>query len=99
MMKPTEAVLGGSAFIVAHASGSIMMSPTNASAEYTGVDTADVDIMMGTFTKSFGGMGGYVAASKETITFLRGRCSASVYHNALSPVVCQQILSSFKVRF
>lgn len=29
--------------------------------EYCGVDTKDVDIMMGTFTKSFGGMGGYIA--------------------------------------
>ncbi|KAI2499502.1 Aminotransferase class I and II [Fragilaria crotonensis] len=29
--------------------------------EYCGVDTADIDIMMGTFTKSFGGMGGYIA--------------------------------------
>lgn len=25
------------------------------------MDTKDVDVMMGTFTKSFGGMGGYVA--------------------------------------
>ena len=31
--------------------------------EYLGVDPADVDIMMGTFTKSFGGCGGYIAAS------------------------------------
>lgn len=32
--------------------------------EVTGVDPADVDIMMGTFTKSFGSCGGYVAGSK-----------------------------------
>ena len=30
--------------------------------EYWGVDPSDVDIMMGTFTKSFGGCGGYIAA-------------------------------------
>ena len=65
--------------------------------EYTGVDTADVDIMMGTFTKSFGGMGGYIAGSKKLINFLRKKCAASSYHNALSPVVCQQVISSFKV--
>lgn len=29
--------------------------------EYCGVDAKDVDVMMGTFTKSFGGMGGYIA--------------------------------------
>jgi serine palmitoyltransferase len=32
--------------------------------ELLGVDPADVDIMMGTFTKSFGSCGGYIAASK-----------------------------------
>ncbi len=31
--------------------------------EYWRVDPADIDIMMGTFTKSFGASGGYLAAS------------------------------------
>lgn len=65
--------------------------------EYCGVDTADIDIMMGTFTKSFGGMGGYIAGSKEVINFLRHVCAGSASHNSLSPVVCQQVISSFKV--
>lgn len=30
--------------------------------DYWGVDPGDVDILMGTFTKSFGGCGGYIAA-------------------------------------
>ena len=29
--------------------------------EYAGVDTKDIDILMGTFTKSFGAIGGYIA--------------------------------------
>jgi len=66
--------------------------------EYTGVDPSDIDILMGTFTKSFGAMGGYIASSKAVITMLREKCAASAYHNALSPVVCQQIISSFTVR-
>ena len=32
--------------------------------DYFGVDPADIDIMMGTFTKSFGAAGGYIAASE-----------------------------------
>ena len=36
--------------------------------EYFGVDPADVDIMMGTFTKSFGAAGGYIAASQVRTT-------------------------------
>ena len=65
--------------------------------EFAGVDPADVDILMGTFTKSFGGMGGYIAASKEVITHLKQSCAGMLYHNSLSPVVCQQILTSFTV--
>lgn len=65
--------------------------------EYTGVDPRDVDVMMGTFTKSFGGMGGYVAADRRVISMLRRECAGSSYHNSLSPVVCQQIISSFNV--
>jgi serine palmitoyltransferase len=81
----------------AHSIGA--MGPTGRGcAEYCGVDTADIDIMMGTFTKSFGGMGGYIAASKEVINFLKHMCAGSSYHNSLSPIVCQQIISSFKVR-
>jgi len=67
-------------------------------AEYTGVDTRDIDIMMGTFTKSFAGMGGYIAADKSIIDHLRKRCSGSAFHTSMSPVVCQQVLTAFEVR-
>ncbi len=82
----------------AHSIGA--MGPTGRGCcEYTGVDPADVDILMGTFTKSFGGMGGYVAADRRIIAELRQDCAGSTYHNSLSPVVCQQIISSFQVRY
>ena len=38
--------------------------------DYFGVDPADVDIMMGTFTKSFGAAGGYIAATQVNINTL-----------------------------
>jgi serine palmitoyltransferase len=80
----------------AHSIGA--MGPTGRGcAEYCGVDTSDIDIMMGTFTKSFGGMGGYIAGSKDVLDYLRRKCAGSAYHNALSPVVCQQVISSLKV--
>ena len=80
----------------AHSIGA--MGPTGRGCcEYTGVDPSEVDVLMGTFTKSFGGMGGYVAADKRVIDMLRKECAGSAYHNSLSPVVCQQIISSFQV--
>jgi len=65
--------------------------------EHAGVDPRDVDILMGTFTKSFGGMGGYIAGSKELITAIRARSAGFVYHNSMSPVVCRQIITALEV--
>jgi len=38
--------------------------------DYFGVNPADIDIMMGTFTKSFGAAGGYIAASEVKTSLL-----------------------------
>ena len=65
--------------------------------EHCGVDPADVDILMGTFTKSFGGMGGYIAGAKATISHLRRTCAGIRQQNAMSPIVCAQIVRAFKI--
>jgi len=66
-------------------------------AEYFGVDTRDIDIMMGTFTKSFGGSGGYIAAESEIINHIRATSHSSAYASTLSPPVIQQVISSMKI--
>jgi serine palmitoyltransferase len=38
--------------------------------DYFGLDPKDVDILMGTFTKSFGSAGGYIAGSKQVTVVL-----------------------------
>lgn len=65
--------------------------------EHWGVDPKDIDIMMGTFTKSFGSCGGYIAGSKELITHLRRNCPAHLYAAAISPGAAEQILSAIKL--
>lgn len=39
--------------------------------EHAGVAPSDVDVLMGTFTKSFGAAGGYIAGMYYTITITR----------------------------
>lgn len=51
--------------------------------EHLGVDFDEVDILMGTFTKSFGSAGGYLAASHAVIQHLRDN---SPSHQMVSPV-------------
>ncbi|KAF8333126.1 serine palmitoyltransferase 2 [Cantharellus anzutake] len=62
--------------------------------DYFGIDPKNVDILMGTFTKSFGAAGGYISGSKALIDCVRARIHASSYAEAMSPAVLTQIISS-----
>jgi glycine C-acetyltransferase len=55
-------------------------------AEEQGVDD-EIDIHLGTFSKSLGGQGGYVAGSGQLINYLRGFSRSRFFSCALSPVV------------
>ena len=65
--------------------------------EATGVSTKEIDCLMGTFTKSFGGMGGYMAGSKKMCDHIRASSSGCAYSMSLSPVVTQQIITAFRI--
>ncbi|XP_041645654.1 serine palmitoyltransferase 3 isoform X2 [Cheilinus undulatus] len=64
--------------------------------ELFNVNPADIDVMMGTFTKSFGAAGGYIAGKKELVDYLRSRSHSSVYASAMSPPVTEQIMRAMK---
>lgn len=65
--------------------------------EYWGVDPADVDIMMGTFTKSFAAVGGYIAGDKDLINFVRGTAFSSVYDVSMTTPMVQQIITVLNI--
>lgn len=80
----------------AHSIGAI--GPTGRGiCEHSRVDPADVDILMGTFTKSFGAVGGYLCASKKVVDVLRRNCIAHTYHGGIPPVACMQIIQAMKI--
>lgn len=65
--------------------------------DYYGMDTKDIDILMGTFTKSFGSAGGYIGGSKTLINYLRVNSHAHCYASSMSPAVAQQIITSMQI--
>jgi len=65
--------------------------------DYFGVDPGEVDILMGTLTKSFGANGGYVAAEKDIITKLKSTNAATLLGESPTPPVLVQILASLKM--
>ncbi|ORZ36514.1 pyridoxal phosphate-dependent transferase [Catenaria anguillulae PL171] len=65
--------------------------------DYHNVDPRKVDILMGTFTKSFGAAGGYIAGSRALIAHMRTRCHAPVYAETIPTCVAQQIITSTKI--
>ena len=62
--------------------------------DYFNIPPRSVDVLMGTFTKSFGAAGGYIAGSKHLIDALRVRGYSGMYAEAMTPPVLTQIISS-----
>lgn len=65
--------------------------------DYFGIDPSEVDILMGTLTKSFGANGGYVAAEKHIIDKLRVTNAATIFGESPTPPVLMQIATSLKI--
>ncbi|OBA28577.1 PLP-dependent transferase [Hanseniaspora valbyensis NRRL Y-1626] len=65
--------------------------------EYFGIDPNDVDVLMGTFTKSFGAAGGYIAADQKFINRLRLDLTTQNYAEPSPTPVLSQVYSSMKI--
>ncbi|KAK6046561.1 hypothetical protein COOONC_13440 [Cooperia oncophora] len=65
--------------------------------EYWGCNARDVDVMMGTLTKSFAAAGGYMGGTKAVIDHIRRYSAGPCYGAAMSPPIIAQVLSSMKV--
>ncbi len=65
--------------------------------DYFGIKPSEVDILMGTLTKSFGANGGYVAASKIVIDKLRVSNAGTLYGETPSPAVLAQIITAVRM--
>jgi glycine C-acetyltransferase len=65
-------------------------------AEHFGLDD-EVDLHIGTFSKSLGGQGGFLAGSKALIDYLRGFSRSRFFSCALAPTVTAGILRALEL--
>jgi len=66
-------------------------------AEHLGVDPADVDLWMGTLSKSLASCGGYIAGTREIVTYLKYTCPGFVYSVGMSPANGAAALAALRV--
>ncbi|MFQ5512137.1 MAG: aminotransferase class I/II-fold pyridoxal phosphate-dependent enzyme [Candidatus Krumholzibacteriia bacterium] len=65
-------------------------------AEHFGLDD-EMDIHFGTFSKSLGGIGGYVAGSRKLINYLRGFARSRMFSCALPPGVVAGLIKALEI--
>lgn len=64
--------------------------------DHWGCDHKDVDLLMGTFTKSFGAAGGYIAGTKQLVDYIKCQSHSNCYASSMSPPVAVQCISALK---
>jgi len=65
--------------------------------EYFGVDPEDVDLWMGTLSKSFGSCGGYIAGCRAMVEYLKYTAPGFVYSVGISPANAAAALAAIRL--
>lgn len=79
----------------AHATG-ILGKNGSGTASYFNLDN-QIDIIMGTLSKSVASEGGYVAGSKDLINYLKNSARSFIYSTALSPATIAVSIKSLEI--
>jgi len=79
----------------AHAVG-VMGRHGRGTAEHFGVED-DVDLVMGTFSKSFATIGGYVVGDEKVIAFIRHNARPMLFSAAIPPTAAATVLAALNI--
>jgi len=80
----------------AHALG-VLGATGRGIAEHFGTDPHDVDIWMGTLSKTLGACGGYIAGKRELIEIMKFQAPGFVYSVGLSPPITAAALAALEL--
>jgi len=79
----------------AHATG--ILGPHGRGIEdYFGVE-GQVDVIMGTFTKAFGGVGGFVVSSQDIIDYLKIRADSFIFTAPIAPPIVYGLIKAIEL--
>jgi 8-amino-7-oxononanoate synthase len=59
--------------------------------------TDDVDLIMGTFSKSLASIGGFIASDKETINFLKHNSRSLIFSASITPASTASVLAALEI--
>jgi len=79
----------------AHATG-VLGENGRGTCEYFGIKDG-IDIQMGTFSKAFGCLGGYIAGSKALIDYIRNKARSFIYTTALPPSIIAGCIKAIEI--
>ncbi len=79
----------------AHAVG-VLGKNGRGTAEYFEVEN-EVDLIMGTFSKSFATIGGFVVGDQKVITFIRHQARPLIFSAAIPPTAAATVLAALKI--
>jgi 8-amino-7-oxononanoate synthase len=79
----------------AHAVG-VMGKNGRGTAEHFGVED-QVDLLMGTFSKTFASIGGYIVGSNEVITFIRHNARTVLFSAAIPPAATATVIETLRL--
>lgn len=87
----------GAMFILDDAHGTGVLGPQGSGTAAHMQCTESVDLTMGTFSKAFASCGGFLAASKDLIDYLRFHARSYVFSASMPPSVSAAILAGVEV--
>jgi 8-amino-7-oxononanoate synthase len=79
----------------AHGVG-VMGESGRGTAEHFGVEE-DVDLIMGTFSKSFASLGGFVAGEKKVISYIKHHARALIFSASITPASVATVLATLDI--